>query len=145
MHKLVKNLCLASGGLLALIAGVFISTESYWPFAPYIDTHFAEQFKIDAFEKIQTGASIQEVRRVLGEPIWKTGCGGCWEKDFYVRDRIFEFPVNRTCDLKCEVANQRWQFSDDGACSWWDFAWRYYAIDFADGKVVTKHSQWHWD
>ncbi len=35
---------------------------------------------------------------------------------------------------------QRWQFSDDSACTWWDFTWKYFAIDFQDGLVVKKYA-----
>jgi hypothetical protein len=145
MRNGLKILCLVSGGLLAILAGVYFSVECYWPFAPYIDTRFSEKFSIDKFEAVQTGMSIEEVRKALGEPIWKQGCGGCWEQEYYVQDHIFVFPANRTCEASCNVDNQRWQFSDDGACSWRDFAWKYYAIDFSHGKVVAKYSSWHWD
>jgi hypothetical protein len=142
---LIKKLAAIFGSLLTILLGLLLCTEIYWPFAPYTDTRFSEKFTVEGFNAIQTGTSLDSVRSILGEPIWKQGCGGCWEQSFYVKDQVFEFPKNRTCEDPCKADRQRWQFSDDGACSWWDFAWKYYAIDFYQGNVIAKHAEWHWD
>jgi hypothetical protein len=145
MRQALKAIGFIVLGVVLSIICFFLSIEAYWPFAPHIDTRFSKDFSIDKFENISIGSSIEEVRSTLGEPIWKEGCGGCWEKEYYMRNNLFMFPQSRKCDAPCQSDNQRWQFSDDGACTWWDFAWEYYAIDFDQGKVVAKYVQWHGD
>ena len=141
-------------GLIALGIGIgivislicfFFSIESYWPFDPHIDTQFSKNFSKEAFDKIKIGSSTAEVESILGDPLWKQGCGGCWETEFYTRDNTFMYPQVRNCTAACNSDRQRWQYSDDGACSWWDFAWEYYAMDFHEGKVVAKYVNWHGD
>jgi hypothetical protein len=73
---------------------------------------------------------------------WENECGGCWEKEYYSKDNVFIFPTERKCDSTCDEPYQYWQYTADGACDWWDFAWRYFAIDLYDGRVVAKHYKW---
>lgn len=88
---------------------------------------------------------MQEVSTALGEPIWKDGCGGCWEMANYEHYGTMKNPANRKCERPCTAENQYWKYSDDGACTWWDFAWKSFAIDFHNGAVIEKHSEWHYD
>jgi hypothetical protein len=135
-------------GIVALSLLLWLASfaiEMYWPLNPLIDTKFAASFDIAQFEQIKKGASIQDVSTILGQPIWKLGCGDCWEQESYVVNSVLKVPPDRKCDSPCNAEYQYWQFSDDDACSWWDFAWHYYAIDFHNGKVVAKHSNWHYD
>jgi hypothetical protein len=142
----IKLIVLGIGiGIVISILCFLSSIEAYWPFDPHIDTQFAKNFNRDAFTKIQLGASMSEVELALRAPLWKEGCGGCWETEFYTRDNTVSLPQSRNCTTSCDAARQLWQYSDDGACSWWDFAWEYYAIDFFEGKVVAKDLFWRGD
>lgn len=150
MLKVLKLIAGIIALLLTIFAFALFTIEQYFPMYPHIDTRFSDQFSIPAFEKLRIGASIQDVQAVLGDPIWKEGCGGCWEYEFYTRDHIISVPEERftksgACTLPCTADNQRWQYTEDGACSWWDFAWESYAIDFVNGKVEKKYSGWHGD
>lgn len=145
MRKILK-ISLFGGLALLFIATIgFFSIESYWPFYPYIDTKFSQNFTEKAFNEIDVGASMQDVLSKIGDPIWKIGCGGCWEPEFYSTDGVIRVPPKHTCSLPCDADDQRWQFSDDGACTWWDFAWKDFSIDLHHRKVAAKFTMWHYD
>jgi hypothetical protein len=132
--------------ILTLFVIVVFSIESYFYPSQYIDTKFPSGFSESNFSDIAIGSSIQEVISKLGEPIWKEGCGGCWEQSSYVRDdHVLDVPVERKCDAPCSSVHQQWYYSDDGACTWWDFAWKEFSIAFDQGVVTEKSEVWHGD
>jgi len=125
---------------------LFLATiECYNPFFPFIDTKFSSGFNENVFDQINIGDSADSVETKLGSPIWKIGCGGCWDPQSYVKDNEYQIPVDRTCNEPCNSENQHWQFSDDGACSWHDFAWKNFTLIIQDNKVIEKKSWWLYD
>jgi hypothetical protein len=66
MRKGLKILGLVSGGLIAILAGLFFSIESYRPFAAYIDTRF--------FRKIQH----RQIRSSSNWYVDRRGTLGSW-------------------------------------------------------------------
>ena len=146
MRKKIRLLLGICASALILGSIILFSIESYFPFSPYVDTHFSPSFSEHLFSDIKIGTSMHEVEIKLGNPIWKQGCGGCWEEGSYVReDYIVDVPVDRKCDAPCFSNDQYWIFSEDGACRWWDFAWKEFGIDFRDGIVTEKREVWHND
>ena len=131
--------------ILAVGVTAFFSIESYWSIQPYIDTRFSLNFNEKAFDEIEDGVSVQEVASKLGIPIWKIGCGGCWEENYYSNNGLVRLPRDAMCDAPCSAESQRWQFSEDGACGWWDFAWKEFSLDMHNGKVTKKLAVWHYD
>jgi len=77
--KLFQKFLLAIGLLGILMLCLVASIESKFLLAPHIDTVFAKGFSIDNFKKVSVGMKKAEVQKLLGEPIFKIPCGGCWE------------------------------------------------------------------
>ena len=140
--KVALNL---TGFALTIFTLAILYTEDVNPFNQYIDTKFAPDFEIAVFEQIKAGESKEEVEKKLGIPIWKTGCGGCWDRDSYIVNHVLTIPEDRVCNEECSTKNQIWEYADDGACTWWDFAWKSFNITFHNGIVVEKESSWHGD
>lgn len=82
MNKKVKIIL----AILVLLLGLklYSSLEMHFPFDPYIDTIFANDFSWKKFDKIEVGMTQKEVRDILGEPLNKYNYGSndpnyiCW-------------------------------------------------------------------
>ena len=94
-------------------------------FKPDIDTRFAPGYSEEAFESIKKGMSEREVVTILQEPLYK-----------------YEYGSNYSFPGQPEIV---WWYTADGACSWWDFAWRTRGVGLRDGIVVGKVAYWSYD
>lgn len=104
-----------------LLAGVLSfappGLERYCPLYPSIDTRYADGFSESQFARIQVGMSEVEVARLLGAPLERT--------------------TGRQAT--------RWQYTQDGKCSWADWAWLGREVVFVDGRVAEKVARIYYD
>lgn len=144
MHTVARTFLVYIAGVLTAVIIFLFSIEMYWPFSPLIDTKFSSGFSEEKFQSLKLGASTTEVISTLGEPLWKEGCGGCWEPASF-KNAKGQLPSEWLCTEPCSPQIDHdliWQYSDDGACTWWDFAWKYYALHIRNGVVIAKSSFW---
>jgi hypothetical protein len=113
-------------GLLFLSANLFLGAESKNYLFPYIDTHFSKDFSFDKWDKIRCGATKEEVKKILGEPLAESS-----EK---------QSPFRPPC------AVYEMHYSGDGAWKYGDFAWQSFDV-FLDSNnvVITKSREWMFD
>ena len=102
--------------ILAAVLYVTIGGESYFYLYPAIDTRFAPGYSETAFEKVKVGMTKDEVLSLLGPP-FDPGT----------------------------VGQNRWHYSQDGACFWADWAWLSRAVLFKDDRVVEKIARVYYD
>ena len=91
--------------------------ESYCYVYPSIDTRYAHGFSEEKFAEVRAGMSMDEVITLLGQP-YHSGSG---------RNSV------------------RWSYTQDGKCSWADWAWLGREIVFKDGRVVERVSRIYYD
>jgi hypothetical protein len=96
--------------LLGIIIWGYGRLEVYCYFYPAIDTKFSPGFSEKAFDRISQGMSPSEVRSNLGQPLL-----------------VFTNKSNL----------EEWLFTDDGKCSWGDFAWLWRSIVFSNQSVIS--------
>jgi hypothetical protein len=87
---------------------VFTHMEAYCFFYPSIDTKYASQYTEEAFDRIRTGMTTNEVSMLLGRPL-----GVASNQD----------------------GSQSWWFTGDGKCLFGDFAWLGREVQIREGKV----------
>ena len=105
------------GGVIALGLYTCSGVESYCYVFPSIDTRYAPGFSERKFAEIKAGMSMDEVITLLGEPYHRGGG----------RNSV------------------RWSYTQDGRCSWADWAWLGREIVFKDGRVVERISRIYYD
>ncbi len=120
MNPKLKRIGLLGAGAV-LLAGVLSfappGLERYCPLYPSIDTRYADGFSEGQFTRIQIGMTSEEVASLLGVPLTQT--------------------VGRQ-----EV---RWHYTQDGKCSWADWAWLGREVVFVDGRVAEKVARVYYD
>jgi outer membrane protein assembly factor BamE (lipoprotein component of BamABCDE complex) len=115
---IAKALILATAGLGAFfllnVILFYPHSEAYCFFNPSIDTRYAAGYSEKAFDKIENGMTMEEVRRLLGTP-------------------LYEIPNDN--------GTEEWGYTLDGKCGWGDWAWLGRMVVFRDGKVekTVKH------
>ena len=114
--------CLSAAGMAAARG------EFYFPPNPAIDTTFAPNYTEVAFKEVRRGMSRADVERLLGKPL-----------------QVFEVTGSLYPGLG-PGAVEGFTYSQDGACSWGDFAWlgRYVYFD-AGGRVTETTQVIHYD
>lgn len=90
----------------------------YCFFYPTIDTTFAKGYSEAKFQMIQTTWTAERVVQEIGQPLHK-----------YERDE----------------GGESWWYSQDGACSFGDFAWLGRAVVISNNVVVGKIERWFED
>jgi hypothetical protein len=101
--------------------GIVILSDGYHPIDPEIDTKFSETFNKEYFWNIKEGDDIDEVIKVLGEPLGHMDITSHEDPPSYV-------------------------FSSDGKCEKWGFAWiGYYVSVDQKGKVISRYTEIHYD
>lgn len=150
MKKLLEILIFFTGFSLFVLIGLLVITESRLPIFEYADTRFASMFNFEIAKQIKLGDSAEQIRNVLGEPLWKVGCGGCWEPDQQCSlvngsEICVTTHKPKTCKEECSASNQNWEYTDDDASPVWDFAWRQYSVNFKNGKVDEITDMWRYD
>lgn len=149
--KRIFKFAIVGGGIVALLLiGLLAITENRLPIFEYADTRFASAFSFDAVGKIKSGDSVEKVQTNLGQPLWKMGCGGCWEPDRKCTtvdgyESCEEWHIPKNCHADCVATNQKWEYTDDGASPIWDFAWREFSVELRDGKVSEIVDVWRYD
>ena len=76
--------------LLAISGAYFvIGSESYFPPHPYIDTIFAPDFTWEGYEKVETGMTRTEAKKIIGERLGDGGFikGGMRPNELYRKYR----------------------------------------------------------
>lgn len=86
----------------------YAQTEAYCFFYPSIDTRFAPGYSEQAFSQIKTGMTIQAVQQQLGQPL----------------------------HVQQHAKGELWSYTQDGKCTWGDWAWLCRQVDFHEGRVV---------
>jgi hypothetical protein len=104
-----------------------IPHEQYFVFYPSIDTRFASGYSEVGFRQIQTGMSKAQVESLVGEPLFRvnTALGPKTHWGYPLPDATDEI----------------WQYSDDGACSWGDYAWLGRYVYFSSDGIVTGKNE----
>lgn len=90
--------------------------EGFCWWYPDIDTRYASLYTPQHFQAIESGMTREQVVKMIGEPLFRKGQGGA------------------TCQ-GADCYHETWQYSNDGACRWWDFAWKKVWISFEEGIV----------
>ena len=85
---------------------------------PTIDTKFAPGFSERVFSQVTTGMQASVVTRMLGQPLYREPH----------RD-----------------GRETWGYTNDGKCSWGDFAWLGREITFRDGRVILVEKRVYYD
>jgi hypothetical protein len=98
--------------------------EGKFPIYSDIDTRFAPGYTDQRFDLVSVGMSESNVVAILGQPMYRQE-----------RSR-WPFPGD---------ADFLWWYSQDGACSWGDYAWRAPIIGMKNGTVVTNYMVWCYD
>lgn len=110
---------------IVLIATIYLSTEAYIPFAPYIDTTFSKDFSWEKWQNVEAGMTKSQVHTLMGAPLSSfSGMEGYYGlksgKDYNNHD--------------CEV------YSNDGGAPGWDFAWISINVCYdSTGHVLGKN------
>ncbi len=104
-----------------MIGGVCLM-EGYNIFNPYIDTEFAPNYSPEKFEMIKVGMDSTEVKKIIGEPLFRSNGDYYYTQDGFLRKSSKkEFMIN-------------------------DFAWSVLTVGFdSKGKVVVKRKEWGYD
>ena len=68
-YKIIAAVLLFISVLYAFFSGAALSMEGKNIFSPYIDTQFAPQYSLEKFELIKKGQTIEEVEKILGQPL----------------------------------------------------------------------------
>jgi hypothetical protein len=102
--------------MLVLLMG---SLEQEFLLDPWIDTRLAPGFSEDAFQQIELGMTGDEVQAILGEPL-EIGYWG-------------------------EGSIEEWYYTQDGACWFWDFAWKCRSVKVCGNRVGEVKSATHYD
>jgi len=103
--------------IASLLLYITSGFESYCFIFPSIDTRYAEGFSEKAFAQVRVGMTKGEVLSLLGAPLG----------DAFAQ------------------ASSQWTFSQDGKCTWADWAWLGRTIVFRDDRVVEKISRVWYD
>lgn len=117
MGKRRRAAVFAMGCVIAFGLYTCFGFESYNYVYPSIDTRYAPGFSERKFAQVRAGMSMDEVITLLGEPCHR-GPG---------RNSV------------------RWSYTQDGKCSWADWAWLGREIVFAGGRVVERISRVYYD
>ncbi len=104
-------------GVIAFSLYMCFGFESYNYVYPSIDTRYAPGFSERTFAQVRAGMSVDDVVTLLGEP-YHRGVG---------RNSV------------------RWSYTQDGKCSWADWAWLGREIVFEEGRVVERISRIYYD
>jgi outer membrane protein assembly factor BamE (lipoprotein component of BamABCDE complex) len=103
--------------VVVLPLGYLLLPETYCFFYPSIDTRYTEGFTESKFAAIRVGMTQEEVVKLLGEPF----------------------------DGASARASSRWAYTQDGKCTWKDWAWLGREIVFAKGRVVEIVARVYYD
>jgi hypothetical protein len=102
-------------GMLFLFTG---GSESLCVWDPLVDTNHSAAFNVYNIDKIEEGMTKEYVTALIGEPL-----------DTYTDKEGVMY-------LK---------YTQDGKCSYGDYAWFEFQLEFRDNRVVTKRNQWMYD
>ena len=97
--------------------GYLLFPENYCFFYPSIDTRYAPHFSEQRFAEVRVGMTHEEVIALLGEPF-----GGV-----------------------AANSSTHWAYTQDGKCSWKDWAWLGREIVFVHGRVSRKIARIYYD
>ncbi len=117
--RMPKNLLLYFILFIGLTFYFFFPREQYFIFNPRIDTKFAPTFNENKFQLIDRGMSRFEVEKLLGPPLTIDTL-----KYFYPNQSVYAL-----------------NYSQDGACSWGDFAWLDVFVLFDKDWKVSLYGQ----
>ena len=106
--------------LIGLHLVLFRGGESYCWWNPSIDTQFTSQYSEKVFDSITPGMTQSNVVALLGEPLFKQ-----------------PIPQGHYTFLNAETTEE-WRFTDDGKCSWADWAWLGRYVYFNGTGAVTE-------
>ena len=102
---------------VAWLVFVFPCGELFCPFYPSIDTEYAPGYTDRGFFRIRPGMTEAQVRSLIGEP-------------FYTNEVWSYNPPGED-----EYDGVYWHYSDDGKCTFGDFAWLQRNVVFTNGVV----------
>jgi hypothetical protein len=106
---------------MILVPFGFEPPEGKFIFNPDIDTHYTTGYTETHFQEIAAGMTEKQVAALWGEPFSKITVDS--NKDY---DTV-------------------WLYTNDGACSWGDFAWKRKQIELKNGFVVGRGTGWSYD
>lgn len=118
--KTILNSILAISTMILVPFG-FHPPEGKFIFNPGVDTEYTPGYTETHFQQIAAGMTEEQVTALLGEPFSK-------------------ITVNNTKDF-----DTVWLYTNDGACSWGDFAWIRKQIELKNGFVVSRGTGWSYD
>lgn len=123
-YKILASILLFSSVLMTFIIGGALTIEGKNILSPYIDTQFAPQYSPEKFELIKKGQTVEEVEKILGQPLHKNLDSTNHKTEYWY-----------TMDGKLSVNNK------EG-----DFAW-YVSIIYFDpkGRVADIIKEWAYD
>jgi len=110
----------------ALVGASYFFIETYFSPNPYIDTQFADDFSWEAWKKIESGMSKQQVRQLIGNPL--TEYSGPYGGYFGIKS-------GANCNSNSDG------YSSDDALYWWDFAWIDARICYDDNDLVSGKAE----
>lgn len=119
--------------LLVVAAGFFIFPEQKFNMYPLIDTSHAQEFSVEAFSKVQSGMTREQVYVRIGKPVIPGA------------ERVPKEPgtkgwLNPTEFGYCE------QHTNDGKLKYWDFAWYHANVCYTEqGEVYSSYGEWQMD
>lgn len=129
--KVLSVLGLSFLATFTFILGQLPLVEGRHLFDPYIDTQFAKDYDPNAFDKIEVGMSVSEVKKIIGEPLYK----GHGYKDTLNTNYYY------TGDGKLLNSTR-----DNGQNGYGDFAWYRSTLEIdRTGKVVYIDKGWSHD
>lgn len=120
-NRILRYLSFVAVAFVFLIGAMFFYCgviEEYFPLYPAIDTNFASGFSETAFGNVEIGMGEEEVRTMLGEPLWTQ---------------------------KSKDGTIKWWYSGDGKSRWGDFAWLGRSLMIKDGTVSSIERRVYYD
>lgn len=117
MRQLKRSVSAACIAVVVLSFGYLLLPENYCFFYPSIDTRYAANFSEQRFAEVRVGMTQEEVITLLGEPF-----GGL-----------------------AANSSTRWAYTQDGKCTWKDWAWLGREIVFVRGRVTEKIARVYYD
>jgi hypothetical protein len=111
VKRLFKFTIVGTCVVALLLFGLLATIESRLPIFEYADARYAPAFSFDRASEIKIGDSLEHVREKLGQPLWKIGCGGCWEPNRKCtivggHEGCVEWHTPKSCTADCVVIEQ---------------------------------------
>jgi hypothetical protein len=69
--KILSTICIAILVVFTFFIGQVPLIEGKHLLKPYIDTEFAKDYSPEKFDKIKIGMTIEEAKKIVGEPLYK--------------------------------------------------------------------------